>query len=208
MMKKRRRPCENCSRSNTPSPTRSSPAAAGSIVRPGAGGFNGLGNVVIGRKVHKCQDKEGGGRDGVEPAGQHTNDEVAEAAHHDSSGRSPVYQSGVSSSTEPAFVVFEDQCGADATTGQAISAFVILRGEFSAEPALEIDLRDHVAKLISPIAKPAEVVMLPELPKTRSGKIMRRLLKDLAEGTELGDVTTLADVSIVETITKEIADRR
>jgi acyl-CoA synthetase (AMP-forming)/AMP-acid ligase II len=164
--------------------------------------------VVIGRKVHKCQDKEGGGRDGVEPAGQHTNDEVAEAAHHDSSGRSPVYQSGVSSSTEPAFVVFEDQCGADATTGQAISAFVILRGEFSAEPALEIDLRDHVAKLISPIAKPAEVVMLPELPKTRSGKIMRRLLKDLAEGTELGDVTTLADVSIVETITKEIADRR
>ena len=97
---------------------------------------------------------------------------------------------------------------ADATTGQAISAFVILRGEFTAEPALEIDLRDHVAKLISPIAKPAEVVMLPELPKTRSGKIMRRLLKDLAEGTELGDVTTLADVSIVETITKEIADRR
>ncbi len=89
---------------------------------------------------------------------------------------------------------------ADATTGQAISAFVILRG--GAEPTTELreELRGHVATVISPIAKPAELVMAPELPKTRSGKIMRRLLRDLAEGRELGDTTTLADPSVVDHI--------
>ncbi len=96
---------------------------------------------------------------------------------------------------------------ADETTGQAISAFVILRGEHAASTELEAELRNHVATLISPIARPAEVVMLPELPKTRSGKIMRRLLKDLADGKELGDVTTLADPAIVDTITSQLAAR-
>jgi len=97
---------------------------------------------------------------------------------------------------------------ADSTTGQAISAFVILRGSAEPGPDLEIDLRNHVATLISPIAKPAEVVMLPELPKTRSGKIMRRLLRDLAEGQELGDVTTLADTKIVGTIQTALRNRQ
>jgi len=96
----------------------------------------------------------------------------------------------------------------DPTTGQAVSAFVILRGEIEAGTELELDLRNHVATLISPIAKPAEVVMVPELPKTRSGKIMRRLLRDLCEGTELGDVTTLADPAIVDIIQTAFADAR
>jgi len=95
----------------------------------------------------------------------------------------------------------------DATTGQAISAFVILRGTATAGRELEIDLRNHVATLISPIAKPAEVVMLPDLPKTRSGKIMRRLLRDLAEGREVGDVTTLADTAIVDLIQDALKSR-
>jgi len=97
---------------------------------------------------------------------------------------------------------------ADATTGQAISAFVILRGSADPGPELGSELRSHVATLISPIAKPAEVVMLPELPKTRSGKIMRRLLRDLAEGRELGDVTTLADTTIVGVIQQALADTK
>jgi len=96
----------------------------------------------------------------------------------------------------------------DATTGQAISAFVILRGSAEAGPELATELRTHVATLISPIAKPAEVVMLPELPKTRSGKIMRRLLRDLAEERELGDVTTLADSTIVDVIQTAISETR
>lgn len=96
---------------------------------------------------------------------------------------------------------------ADATTGQAISAFVILRGSAEAGADLEVDLRNHVATMISPIAKPAEVIMLPDLPKTRSGKIMRRLLRDLAEGSELGDVTTLADTTIVDLIQEAIKSR-
>ncbi|NNF54922.1 MAG: acetate--CoA ligase [Acidimicrobiales bacterium] len=88
----------------------------------------------------------------------------------------------------------------DATTGQAISAFVILRGGVTASPELQAELRNHVATLISPIAKPADLAMVPELPKTRSGKIMRRLLRDMAEGRSIGDTTTLADPSIVPII--------
>ncbi len=88
----------------------------------------------------------------------------------------------------------------DATTGQAISAFVILRGGIEATPELQTELRNHVATLISPIAKPAELAMVPELPKTRSGKIMRRLLRDMAEGRSIGDTTTLADPGIVPII--------
>ncbi len=91
----------------------------------------------------------------------------------------------------------------DATTGEAIVAYVTLKA--SAEPSVEklSELRDHVAKKIGPIAKPANIVFTPELPKTRSGKIMRRLLRDVAENRPLGDTTTLADPAVVS----EIRDR-
>ena len=89
----------------------------------------------------------------------------------------------------------------DSTTGQGIVAFVILREEVVSIPdSFEQDLRNHVATEISPIAKPREVNVVPELPKTRSGKIMRRLLKDVAEGRELGDTSTLVDPSVFENI--------
>ena len=95
-------------------------------------------------------------------------------------------------------------CGrTDALTGQAIVAFVTLKG--SEEPSVEMleVLRNHVSQKIGPIAKPANIVFTPELPKTRSGKIMRRLLRDVAEDRPLGDTTTLADPSVVA----EIAER-
>jgi acetyl-CoA synthetase len=88
----------------------------------------------------------------------------------------------------------------DATTGQAISAFVILRAGNDANDALVADLRDHVGHTIGPIAKPKIVLFTEDLPKTRSGKIMRRLLRDVAEDQALGDTTTLADPSVVEGI--------
>ncbi len=92
----------------------------------------------------------------------------------------------------------------DPTTGQGIVAFVILRGsvaedEARGEVAIKA-LRDHVAKEIGPIAKPRQIMVVPELPKTRSGKIMRRLLRDVAENREIGDVTTLADSSVMDLI--------
>ncbi|TDQ53058.1 acetate--CoA ligase [Actinorugispora endophytica] len=92
----------------------------------------------------------------------------------------------------------------DPTTGQGIVAFVILRGgvaegEARGEEAIGA-LRDHVAKEIGPIAKPRQIMVVPELPKTRSGKIMRRLLRDVAENREVGDVTTLADSSVMDLI--------
>jgi acetyl-CoA synthetase len=89
---------------------------------------------------------------------------------------------------------------ADAQTGQAIAAFVTPRGGFDGDEELAKELREHVAKMISPIAKPASVLFTHDLPKTRSGKIMRRLLKDIAEDNQLGDTTTLADASIVDGI--------
>jgi acetyl-CoA synthetase len=95
----------------------------------------------------------------------------------------------------------------DETTGQAVCAFVILRQEFveeADEPGeggdLVKELRGHVAKEIGPIAKPRSIMIVSELPKTRSGKIMRRLLRDVAEGREVGDVTTLADSSVMDLI--------
>ena len=95
-------------------------------------------------------------------------------------------------------------CGAtDAVTGQAIVAFVTVRGTVDSTPDLGEELRAHVGKVIGPIAKPANIVFAPELPKTRSGKIMRRLLRDVAEHRPLGDTTTLADPAVVS----EIADR-
>jgi acetyl-CoA synthetase len=88
----------------------------------------------------------------------------------------------------------------DATSGQAVAAFVILRGGNEPTDALVEELRDHVAKLIGPIAKPKSVLFSEELPKTRSGKIMRRLLRDVAEDQALGDTTTLADPTVVDGI--------
>ncbi|HEY4625761.1 MAG TPA: AMP-binding protein, partial [Blastococcus sp.] len=89
----------------------------------------------------------------------------------------------------------------DPTTGQGIVAFCILRGnaEDSGDDLVQ-QLRNHVAKDIGPIAKPRQIMVVQELPKTRSGKIMRRLLRDIAENRELGDVTTLTDSSVMNLI--------
>jgi acetyl-CoA synthetase len=87
---------------------------------------------------------------------------------------------------------------ADATTGQAIVAFVTLKGGAEGSVAKLEELRNHVSQKIGPIAKPANIVFTPELPKTRSGKIMRRLLRDVAENRPLGDTTTLADPTVVD----------
>jgi acetyl-CoA synthetase len=88
----------------------------------------------------------------------------------------------------------------DATTGEAIVAYVTLKG--GREGSLEMleELRNHVGRKIGPIAKPSNIVFTPELPKTRSGKIMRRLLRDVAENRALGDTTTLADPAVVSEI--------
>jgi acetyl-CoA synthetase len=98
----------------------------------------------------------------------------------------------------------------DPETGQAVNAFVILResalkdGE-TADEALVQELRNHVAKEIGPIAKPKSILVVAELPKTRSGKIMRRLLRDVAEKRDVGDVTTLADSTIMDQIRQGLA---
>jgi len=92
----------------------------------------------------------------------------------------------------------------DATTGQKVVAFVILRGDADASDsaALTEILRKHVGKEIGPIAKPKQIFLVPELPKTRSGKIMRRLLRDAVEHHAMGDVTTLTDTTVMDTITE------
>ena len=90
----------------------------------------------------------------------------------------------------------------DPTTGQAIVAFVMLRGTTEVTDTLTDELRDHVAKTIGPIAKPRQIMLVAELPKTRSGKIMRRLLRDVAENRALGDVTTLQDSAVMDLISK------
>ncbi|HET9345711.1 MAG TPA: acetate--CoA ligase [Candidatus Limnocylindrales bacterium] len=88
----------------------------------------------------------------------------------------------------------------DPITGQAIFAFVILKAGLEGTEEHGAELREHVAKVIGPIAKPKFLLFTPDLPKTRSGKIMRRLLRDIAEGRSLGDTTTLADAGVVELI--------
>ncbi|HXA43512.1 MAG TPA: acetate--CoA ligase [Candidatus Solibacter sp.] len=88
----------------------------------------------------------------------------------------------------------------DATTGQAIVAYVILREGNTPSEEHGAELREHVAKVIGPIAKPKTIHFTPELPKTRSGKIMRRLLRDVAEKRALGDTTTLTDPTVVEAL--------
>jgi acetyl-CoA synthetase len=92
-------------------------------------------------------------------------------------------------------------CGrSDERTGQAIVAYVTLKGSDAGSVEMLEELRNHVGTKIGPIAKPANIVFTPELPKTRSGKIMRRLLRDVAENRTLGDTTTLADPAVVEEI--------
>jgi acetyl-CoA synthetase len=94
----------------------------------------------------------------------------------------------------------------DPDTGQAVNAFVILRASAGdGGPEVVQELRNHVAKEIGPIAKPKSIMVVPELPKTRSGKIMRRLLRDVAEKREVGDVTTLADSTIMDQIKEGLA---
>jgi acetyl-CoA synthetase len=88
----------------------------------------------------------------------------------------------------------------DDTTGQAIAAFVILRGGTEPSDALVAEQREHVGHLIGPIARPKTILFTEELPKTRSGKIMRRLLRNVAEDEQLGDTTTLADPTVVDGI--------
>jgi len=88
----------------------------------------------------------------------------------------------------------------DPLTGQAIFSYVILRSGFEASDALGVELREHVAEMIGKFARPKQILFTPDLPKTRSGKIMRRLLRDIAEQRNLGDVTTLADSNVVNAI--------
>jgi acetyl-CoA synthetase len=95
----------------------------------------------------------------------------------------------------------------DETTGQQIVAFVTLKGNVEAADDTTGVLREHVARKIGKLARPTTIIFTPDLPKTRSGKIMRRLLKDVAEERELGDVTTLADPAIVEEIRDKAAAR-
>ena len=94
----------------------------------------------------------------------------------------------------------------DDTTGQAIVGYCILRGGNEPSDELREEIRQHVAKKLGAIARPKVVVLVPDLPKTRSGKIMRRLLRDVAEGRKLGDTTTLADASVVDEIRVRAAD--
>ena len=89
---------------------------------------------------------------------------------------------------------------ADETTGQAIAAFVTLKGDVTGDEALIQELRQHVATKIGAIARPKSIVLTDDLPKTRSGKIMRRLLRDISENRQLGDVTTLANEDVVSEI--------
>ena len=96
---------------------------------------------------------------------------------------------------------------ADELKGQAISAFVTVKESAEPSEALRRELREHVAKKIGPIARPDDILFAADLPKTRSGKIMRRLLKDIAEGRALGDTTTLADPAVVAMLKAEYEER-
>jgi acetyl-CoA synthetase len=95
----------------------------------------------------------------------------------------------------------------DEDTGQAICAFVTLEGDLEGSDELVQEIREHVAGRIGKLARPKRVIWAGDLPKTRSGKIMRRLLRDIAEGRELGDVTTLRDPDVMEELEKKIAER-
>ena len=91
--------------------------------------------------------------------------------------------------------------------GEAPVAFVTLKGGIEATAEKKKELRDHVAEKIGAIAKPEDVIFTAELPKTRSGKIMRRLLRDVAEGRALGDTTTLMDPAVVAGLKEQYEDK-
>jgi len=90
--------------------------------------------------------------------------------------------------------------------GQAVAAFVTLKEGVSGGEAMVAELREHVGKKIGSIAKPDDIIFTADLPKTRSGKIMRRLLRDIAEGKALGDTTTLADPAVVARLKEQYQD--
>ena len=96
----------------------------------------------------------------------------------------------------------------DETTGQAICAFVTLEGDLEGSDEIAAEIREHVATRISKIARPKRIIWAGDLPKTRSGKIMRRLLRDIAEGRELGDVTTLRDPDVMEQLEQKVQERQ
>ncbi|HEY4006148.1 MAG TPA: acetate--CoA ligase, partial [Pseudonocardia sp.] len=96
----------------------------------------------------------------------------------------------------------------DPDTGQAIVAFVTLKGDQEGSDELAQELREHVAKQIGKLARPAAVIFAPDMPKTRSGKIMRRLLKNMAEGEPLGDTSTLVDESVVHTMQEQLQSKK
>ena len=97
---------------------------------------------------------------------------------------------------------------ADEDTGQSVCAFVTLEGELEGTDELVAEIREHVAKRIGKLARPKRIVWADDLPKTRSGKIMRRLLRDIAEGRELGDVTTLRDPDVMAQLEGRVQERR
>ena len=96
----------------------------------------------------------------------------------------------------------------DEDTGQAITAFVTLSGSQEGDDEMTQAIREHVAKRIGKFARPKRIIWADDLPKTRSGKIMRRLLRDIAEGRELGDVTTLRDPDVMSQLEDKIKERQ
>ena len=96
----------------------------------------------------------------------------------------------------------------DEDTGQSICAFVTLEGHQNGDDELVSELREHVAQRIGKLARPKRIVWADDLPKTRSGKIMRRLLRDIANGKELGDVTTLRDPGVMKQLEDRVAARK
>ena len=96
----------------------------------------------------------------------------------------------------------------DEDSGQAVAAFVTLEGDREGDDDLVNDIREHVAKRIGKLARPKRIIWADDLPKTRSGKIMRRLLRDIAEGKELGDVTTLRDPDVVQQLEGKVQERQ
>ncbi len=96
----------------------------------------------------------------------------------------------------------------DEDSGQAITAFVTLSGTQEGGDEMVAEIREHVAKRIGKLARPKRIIWADDLPKTRSGKIMRRLLRDIAEGSELGDVTTLRDPDVVSQLEDKVKERQ
>jgi acetyl-CoA synthetase len=96
----------------------------------------------------------------------------------------------------------------DEDTGQSVAAFVTLEGDLDGSDEMVEDIRSHVADRIGKFARPKRIIWADDLPKTRSGKIMRRLLRDIAEGRELGDVTTLRDPAVMEQLEGKIKERQ